>query len=441
MSYSWPVRLHPGRTFKLLLAILYVFLISGAVIPPLLSQDGTQAIDLQDGLPSLQIALSITLALIAFEFIRTFWRRGVGVVLQEAWIPASFVFLALLSYIWSVDPSLTLRRGVAVTGMLLVAIFLLAHFGYRRSVMLITGVLAFVAILSLLTSLVLPSVGVHQIGSHLGRWKGVYLHKNLLGREMALGVGLFILAATHTQNRKTQILWTVFAVLAFILVIQAHSATGLVAAVAALLMALSLYWSRSRAKVAVVLVGLAVLVSFVLGLGIVFMPERIFDVLGRDLTFTGRSTLWHAVLDKIVDAPLVGYGYRAFWGSAGGVSISESLGWRVVHAHNALLDVVLSLGVLGFLSTLYLLLTPLVRWVFASPLNRVQFSQYYETGVVVVVTVLVISASDSVLLGPSNLFLLLLFLQFARIGRMRGNDCDTSNRDGFAATPIVGTRT
>lgn len=440
MNFPLQVYLHPSRTFKLFLAFVYIFLISGAVVPPLIAQEGTQAIDLQEGLPQLQLALAIILVLIALEFIRAFWRRPVGKILRAAWLPAIFVILALLSSLWSVDSGLTLRRGVAVTGMLLAAVFLLASFGYRRSIMLITGLLAAIAILSLITSLFLPALGVHQAGSHLGRWKGVYLHKNLLGREMALAVGLFVLAAIHAKSAKARGIWVMLTGLAFALVLQAHSATGLVAAAVALVVALNLYWARSQPKAGPVIVVAAILVSVVAGFILALAPEWLFDLLGRDLTFTGRSTLWSNVLRNFAEKPYFGYGYRAFWGSPGGVAMSEGLGWRVTHAHNALLDVALSLGVLGLLSVLYLLLAPLVRWLTTSPRCRSESSHYYETGVVLLAVVLVISASDSILLGPNNLFLLLLFLQFAGVRRSWRAARKSLRFSRFAPTSTAGTR-
>jgi len=39
----------------------------------------------------------------------------------------------------------------------------------------------------------------------------------------------------------------------------------------------------------------------------------IANALGRDVTLTGRTSIWAVVLDKISKHPWLGYGYKGFW--------------------------------------------------------------------------------------------------------------------------------
>jgi O-antigen ligase len=75
----------------------------------------------------------------------------------------------------------------------------------------------------------------------------------------------------------------------------------------------------------------------------------IAEMLGRDLTLSGRTALWFAVIAFAIQRPLFGYGYAAFWRGMDGDSayISLALHWDVPHAHNGWLDVGLDLGLLG----------------------------------------------------------------------------------------------
>ena len=40
--------------------------------------------------------------------------------------------------------------------------------------------------------------------------------------------------------------------------------------------------------------------------------------MGKDWTLTGRTAIWTAVVERIDQRPLFGYGYDAFWSSASG---------------------------------------------------------------------------------------------------------------------------
>jgi exopolysaccharide production protein ExoQ len=76
--------------------------------------------------------------------------------------------------------------------------------------------------------------------------------------------------------------------------------------------------------------------------------------LGRDSTLTGRTELWHYSLGSAVKHPILGYGYRAFWNvSPEADRIRQVIGWDAPHAHNAYIESVLGLGVIGL--TMYLI--------------------------------------------------------------------------------------
>ncbi len=401
------IRFRPRAVLEWSAAFVYVLLLSGALLPPLLAPGGSGTVDLDAGLPALQAAMVAFLAIVGALFCLHFWRRPVVPLLKAAWLPLALATLAVASILWSVNQELTARRSLALLGTVLIAAYLVGVLGYKRSVSLLTILLAVVALLSLVVVVATPDFGVHQVGAHVGRWKGVYLHKNLLGREMALAGGLFTLAAIHARRPSARLFWAAMTVLAVVLIVQAQSATGLLAVAGAIGTAAVVRFVRGRPDLAVAFVALVLVCVTVAGTVMTIAPDSLFAAVGRDASVTGRTTLWSLVLDKVAEQPVLGHGYRAFWGSPGGEAISRTLAWRVTHAHNSWLDVGLDLGAVGSLLVAALLLLPLKRWLGA----RRSATRYHETGVVVVVSTLLVSISDSVLLGPNNLFLLLLFVQ------------------------------
>jgi exopolysaccharide production protein ExoQ len=76
----------------------------------------------------------------------------------------------------------------------------------------------------------------------------------------------------------------------------------------------------------------------------------IFNLLGREADLTGRVPLWLLVFNSIMESPILGYGYAAFWLGMDGPSriIWEAIPfWEINHSHNGILDLWLSIGIFG----------------------------------------------------------------------------------------------
>ena len=83
------------------------------------------------------------------------------------------------------------------------------------------------------------------------------------------------------------------------------------------------------------------------------LANWILDLAGKDWTLTGRTVLFVQSLLMIARKPLLGYGFRAFWGpmDEGGGSVARelqgALNWVPPHSHNSFLDLALDLGLAG----------------------------------------------------------------------------------------------
>ena len=98
---------------------------------------------------------------------------------------------------------------------------------------------------------------------------------------------------------------------------------------------------------------LCFLVAILLLLWLSDNTKFLFNAIGRDMTLTGRITLWEEVLIMIKKRPLLGYGFNAFW-TGNTESIQEAIKWptlhsRLGHSHNGYLDIWADLGLLGLL--------------------------------------------------------------------------------------------
>lgn len=69
-------------------------------------------------------------------------------------------------------------------------------------------------------------------------------------------------------------------------------------------------------------------------------------LLGRDLTFTGRTDIWKAVLAQDIN-PLIGAGHYSFWLGDQVERISQTFFYEINEAHNGYLEVDLNGGLIG----------------------------------------------------------------------------------------------
>ncbi|MGE0451389.1 MAG: O-antigen ligase family protein [Vicinamibacterales bacterium] len=275
--------------------------------------------------------------------------RSVRVLLGAAWPLLLPVLLAACSIIWSVDPALTAYRVLALTGTTAFGFFLAIRFSLEDQLRLLVVMLGIVGCASAVVALVPPHYGVMTEPYYEGAWSGIFYHRNPFGRIMALASVVFLL---HAMGRRPpRPVAALGAALSVVLLLLSSSRTSVIAATGCLIAGGALTALQSlagRRRVAFVMTGAALAV--VTSIWVVQHRVDILESMQRDLTLTGRSTLWAMLLDVARRHPWLGYGYGAFWRGDTGVSgeIQHALqGWYPVHAHNGLLDVALELGIVG----------------------------------------------------------------------------------------------
>jgi exopolysaccharide production protein ExoQ len=256
--------------------------------------------------------------------------------------------LPVLSVVWSLTPSVSARRTIGLLGAILLAYLLAVRFTPRQIMALVAIVLGACMVLSLALMVGAP----HMTVASNGDFRGAFFNKNVLGWSATLSMLVCGLMAADRSQAHRRIALGLF-VASLICLVASGSATGLVAATAALVLTgfyQLLTRSHGLGRVVFVLLFIQFVAALLLSLQR-FLPP-LLDALGKDATLTGRVPLWQLVDDAISHRLLIGYGYQAFWtdGSGGAWGIWLQLGWMAPHAHNGFRDTLLSLGLVGFVT-------------------------------------------------------------------------------------------
>jgi len=395
-------------------AVLVLLLTAGALINSLLYQESEFGSYTIEGDPSIQamwLAIyGVTLLLLVLR-----WKHFIGVATSNKLL-LLLLGIALISVLWSAVPEVTLRRSVALAGTTLFGVYLAARFSLSEQLRLVAWALGIAALTSFVVALILPSFGISSGGMGGEGWRGVFDHKNNLGRLMTLSTLVFLLLAVSSR-RYRWIAWAGFG-LSVSLVLLSNSATALVVFLALLtLLPLNRALQWRHILVVPFLIG-AMLLGVCIVVWLLSNADTLLDFMGKDVTLSGRTELWSAVVDMIGNCPWLGYGYSGFWlGREGGsayvllVTLSNH-----PHAHNGFLDLWLDLGLLGvsvFTLGFFLTFVRAISWVRLSrtteglwPITYLMFMLLYnttETTILVwnnVFWVLYVTTTLSLSIGP-----------------------------------------
>lgn len=277
-------------------------------------------------------------------------------VLTRSWLLLGLLSIAVCSVLWSLQPDVTIRRLVAVVFTTLTGVLLAERFEWPKTLEVLASTYAVVVTLSFVFGLFMPAYGVMSI-DFPGAWRGVYGFKNQLGWAMSLATPTFLACALANPQRRR--LWLGFAGAALLLIVLSTSKTALVSCLAGLAFMPLIALCRIGPALGTTALLAAVSVVALVGAVYALAPELVFELIGRDATFTGRTLIWDAISRQIEQRPLTGYGYGAVWDDLSGWGpvawISNDQGFKIFSAHNTVLGVWLEPGLIGVTAWLMLL--------------------------------------------------------------------------------------
>lgn len=342
------------------LALLFVILLifSEGVLPRLLSNGATS-----DGSALLRLLWLPVYGCVAVGLVRN-WRVVAQTASRLPFLMA-LIGLSALSFLWSIDPGLSQRRGLAVVMTSLAGLYIGSRYDWRTMLRVFGLAWIFVGLASLLAAVLVPSIGVmHEV--HVGAWTGLFFEKNQLGGHMARAA--VISAILILMDRPWRKVWFASLGLCVFLVIMSTSKTALLGLLLGLGILAAGLVMRRGIKTGLVLAWFGGVVGGALVAVLVFAPELIFTLLGRDPSLTGRTDIWAVLVELIKERPVLGYGYGAFWasGSVPGDWVRHLLEWDAPTAHNGWFEVTLALGLVGLGCLVVDFLVTVARAVLAS---------------------------------------------------------------------------
>jgi O-antigen ligase len=288
----------------------------------------------------------------------TWFHQPQRLVLLMRPIFVALIVWCLFTCLTSWEPALAARRFAFALVLLGIATMVLL---LPKNVRHFSDLMAAVALITLVACylgvLLVPQLAVHQATDflepeHAGNWRGVFAHKNQAGAVMVMIVfiGLFV------ARMRSLALGGLITALALIFLGFSQSKTAI--GVMPLVFILAGIISRSRRPmvgIALVVIILAAFNLFSVGT-VIFEPVRkLVEMVMPDATFTGRTEIWELGVQAVAERPITGYGFSSFFGTDEVVyGLGENASWAnaATDAHNAYLNLALTIGLPGLLLTI-----------------------------------------------------------------------------------------
>ncbi len=301
------------------------------------------------------ISYFVTFSLLIFR-----WKRTLYVVSKE-WTISLLIPIALASIMWSFVPTQTQPRAFALIGTSCFGLYLAAQYSIREQLKLLGWSFFAIIIMSFLMAIIIPDYGTMPIGIHAGAWRGIYVHKNVLGRMMTIGGMVFLILAMNAKEQKW-LPWIGLGLSIWLLILS-KSSSSIINFIT--IFAIVPIYSILRWRYEILIPTVIALITLGGSLSVWFSQNAstVLGSIGKDATLTGRTDIWPLIIEMIGKQPWLGYGYSAFWNSwdSPGAYVWYAARWTPPNAHNGLLDLWLDLGLLGVLVFMTGFVTTCVR--------------------------------------------------------------------------------
>lgn len=201
-------------------------------------------------------------------------------------------------------------------------------------------------ILSLVMHIMFPSKSMMYYQGKMVL-KGVFAHKNVLARTMVISALLFLYEIFYSNKKLINLM---FMMLSIYLIFISHSTTGILYVSIFSIVSILIYNNKMESKM---LRNLTYIFIIFFNIFIFISSNPKFyeilskiNIMGKNLTFTGRNIIWSYVFDNIHDKIFLGYGYTSFWNSYFLDIFTIKYKFSPPHSHNGYIDIMLDGGVI-----------------------------------------------------------------------------------------------
>jgi O-antigen ligase len=326
---------------------LFFFLIFGTSLPFGAKLRDRDVIETSNIVNQVVFSVAFVVSLLCLMWER---KSVVWVIKKEKYLTL-FLVWSLVSMIWSAHSFVSFKRVFQVLTTASVSLaFLLNSDSADEALVYFKGLLYVYIPLSLFAVLFIPGA----LDPHTLAWRGLTDTKNMLGQVALVSIiGLYYAARSEKIGGKYASLLVLL--MSVILLVGSTSITSLLVLVCLVCIGLWLGCDKRVRTLGIGNIYSIFVMVCLMGMMVAtysWAPESVehfLSLLGKDVTFTGRTELWQDVFEEFRNHVVMGTGFGAFWvvGDNRLMYLYENYVWLPNSAHMGYLDIMNETGVVG----------------------------------------------------------------------------------------------
>ena len=274
---------------------------------------------------------------------------------------AIFIVFCLLSAIWSSYSLLSFKRSFQLLTTYMVLMNSVLFLPYRSIIRVIKIILFTYVIVTIFSGLFISQA----IDPDFKTWRGIEIQKNMLGQKSLLIFVLSLLFFEKDQNRISKVISYSVLILSGLIILLAYSSTnimglGLVLFLLVIFFIETIFKPIGAGRYTTVII---ILFAFCLSITVILFSketlELITGMLGKDLSFSGRTEIWAYLWPQAMKKFWLGYGYCTYWvmNSPRLAQFQYFFDFQINEAHNGYLEIMLQLGFIGILLLVFFIVS------------------------------------------------------------------------------------
>lgn len=278
---------------------------------------------------------------------------NIGHIVRGLFVAPELAFLyifVIMSALWSIDQSITIKHLIPLLATSSLAIIAASMLSMRSLLVMFGHVSALIMYGSLVAVLLFSSARGSPPWDNV--WNGVFSHKNALGAASVTAILVAIPAAMYSTGFKRLYFSLTVAIGIYLVVVTQSRSAQLIGFLSVFSLAIGFAVRRNTMLWSVLNIAAILLFS-----GAIFVMistgaiDPLFDILNRKPTLSGRIPLWQIVWPEIEKEFWFGYGYSAFWDEQSTrvlkIAGNPALRFSPYYSHNGLLETFLNSGFVG----------------------------------------------------------------------------------------------
>ena len=288
------------------------------------------------------------------------WPAHKGALSKGYYVLFTFIVFAIITLTYTLDEKYTAVRSFFFVGIFFLLIGLDKWLSSREKLHSLLNTMFYICVAVVLINLISMGFPSRSWWWRTPRFIGLFEQPNQTGAYMMLCYPLFLWKFYSSENELKQ---KILAVTILVIALLLHVLTGSRTTIIGSILGISVFLLIKRKIVKLVAVS-SIASLFLIVLLFLYTPETMTrGDANSALTITGRDVLWKGAITRLLQNPLLGYGYMVESKILNLESMEGtfSLATAQQPLHNGYLSIITGTGLIGFSMWLVIIFFPMAK--------------------------------------------------------------------------------